>query len=77
MQLRMVDTELTAALRSKKKTGLIMRVFGNGVMCSQRLSEDREPENDPCTDRVKLSDMRNVTNAELEYLIAEPRKESF
>lgn len=68
-----MDPDIDAALHTMKRR-IDNEVFGEWCDALSDCQRDRSLENDACTVVSKLSDMRNV-NAELEYLIAEPRKE--
>ena len=73
MQVRMVDPDIDAALHTMKRR-IDNEVFGEWCDALSDCQRDRSLKTTLVPIVSKLSDMRNV-NAELEYLIAEPRKE--
>ena len=73
MQVRMVDPDIDAALHTMKRR-VDNEVFGEWCDALSDCQRDRSLKTTLVPIVSKLSDMRNV-NAELEYLIAEPRKE--
>lgn len=73
MQVRLVSPDVEAALRSMK-TRIDNDVFKEWCDALCDCQHDRSLKTTLTPIVAKLSDMRNV-NAELEYLIAEPRKE--
>lgn len=73
MQVRLVNPDVEAALRSMK-TRIDNDVFKEWCDALCDCQHDRSLKTTLTPIVAKLSDMRNV-NAELEYMIAEPRKE--
>ncbi|WP_455437642.1 type II secretion system F family protein [Hungatella hathewayi] len=73
MQVRLVNPDVEAALRVMK-TKIDNEVFKEWCDALCDCQHDRSLKTTLTPIVVKLSDMRNV-NAELEYMIAEPRKE--
>ena len=73
MQIKLVNPDVEAALKAMKDR-IDNEVFREWCDASSDCQHDRSLKTTLTPIVVKLSDMRNV-NAELEYMLAEPRKE--
>lgn len=73
MQIKLVNPDVGAALKAMKSR-IDNEVFWEWCDAAGDCQHDRSLKNTLTPIVAKLSDMRNV-NAELEYLLAEPRKE--
>lgn len=73
MQIKLVNPDVGAALKVMKSR-IDNEVFREWCDAASDCQHDRSLKNTLTPIVAKLSDMRNV-NAELEYLLAEPRKE--
>lgn len=73
MQIKLVNPDVGAALKAMKSR-IDNEVFREWCDAASDCQHDRSLKNTLTPIVAKLSDMRNV-NAELEYLLAEPRKE--
>ena len=73
MQVRLVNPDVESTIHTMK-TRIDNEVFREWCDAISDCQRDRSLKNTLTPIVAKLSDMRNI-NAELEYLIAEPRKE--